>query len=77
MARANRQDVLAEWEIQVVHCIHLMNFRKWFRSSVGRTPQSSKHRALRYFVTAWVARGFTTTCRSRCCLRFQMKPSST
>jgi hypothetical protein len=39
MARVSRRDVLADGEIQVMHCIHLMNFRKWFRSSVGR-PKS-------------------------------------
>ena len=43
MARANRRDVLADGEIQVVHCIHLMNFRKWFRSSVGRPKSMSTH----------------------------------
>jgi hypothetical protein len=34
MARAKRRDVFADGEIQVVHCINLMNFRKWFRSSI-------------------------------------------
>ena len=43
MARANRRDVLADGEIQVVHCIHLMNLRKWFRSSAGRPKSMSNH----------------------------------
>ncbi len=43
MARVNRRAVLADGEIQVVHCIHLMNFRKWFCSSVGRPKSMSTH----------------------------------
>jgi hypothetical protein len=43
MARANRREVLADGEIQVVHCINLMNFRNWFRSSVGRPKSMSTH----------------------------------
>jgi hypothetical protein len=43
MTRANRRDVLAEWGIHVVHCIILMNLRKWFRSSVGRPKSMSTH----------------------------------
>jgi hypothetical protein len=43
MARANRREVLADGEIQVVHCIILINFRKWFRSAVGRPKSMSTH----------------------------------
>ena len=43
MARVSRRDVLADGEIQVMHCIHLMNFRKWFRSAVGRPKSMSTH----------------------------------